>query len=655
MDGVRKWLVGALLLAPVAALHAAPALPPIEHFFHNPQFGSAQLSPDGKRVAFLVAAQGGKARLAVLDLQTMKPTVAASYEEADISRFEWVNDQRLVFTQSIDYLWPGLFAVNHDGSGYRQLVNSSWSFFKDPLQTRELLPVGTALLGSASRQNSDEVHVITARQYDKKRGIDYITLQRLNTVTGRAVEVDTPLHAYGWITDPDGALRMVVTRHGDAGAVQLRQADGSWKAVMDFNPRDPGSSHAEPLYISPEGRLYVRAPANGDKAAVYTLDMATLKLSDKPVLASKDFDLRPTFIANDERLLGIRYTIDAEVTHWIDPQMKALQAAIDVLLPDTSNRLSVARRSTTPHVLVEAYSDTEPGRSYVYQTATRKLTLLGRTHPDIKPAAMGLMDMVRYKARDGLEIPAYLTLPRGSEAAAQKNLPLVVLVHGGPMARGASWGWNPEVQFLASRGYAVLQPEFRGGTGFGAQHYKAGWKQWGLAMQNDLADGARWAIAQGIADPKRICIAGASYGGYAAMMGLVNDADLFRCAVNWVGVTDINLLFDVSWSDITEEFKRYGMALLVGDQAKDAAQFKATSPLQQAARITQPVLMAYGEWDQRVPQVHGEKMRDALKPHNPNVEWVVYEKEGHGWSKVETRLDFWGRVEKFLARNLAPR
>jgi dipeptidyl aminopeptidase/acylaminoacyl peptidase len=146
---------------------------------------------------------------------------------------------------------------------------------------------------------------------------------------------------------------------------------------------------------------------------------------------------------------------------------------------------------------------------------------------------------------------------------------------------------------------------------------------------------------------------GASYGGYGAMMGLVSDPDLFRCAVNWVGVTDIGLWFDVSWSDITDEAKRYGYRTLIGDPELDAAQFKATSPLQQAARITQPVLMAYGEWDRRVPQVHGEKMRDALKAHNPNVEWVVYEKEGHGWYKVETRLDFWGRVERFLARNLA--
>lgn len=217
---------------------------------------------------------------------------------------------------------------------------------------------------------------------------------------------------------------------------------------------------------------------------------------------------------------------------------------------------------------------------------------------------------MRYKARDGMEIPALLTLP----ANGAQNAPLVVLVHGGPFVRGTHWGWNPDSQFLASRGYAVLEPEFRGSKGYGDKHYRAGWKQWGLAMQNDIADGARWAVAQGFADPKRICIAGASYGGYATLMGLVNDPDLYKCGVNWVGVTDINLLYDGHWSstsDTSEDWKLYGMPDRVGDQVKDAAQLKATSP-----------------------------------------EWIEYQDEGHGWGLPKNRVDFWGRVEKFLDKHI---
>lgn len=198
----------------------------------------------------------------------------------------------------------------------------------------------------------------------------------------------------------------------------------------------------------------------------------------------------------------------------------------------------------------------------------------------------------------------------------------------------------------------MLEPEYRGSTGFGSRHFRAGWKQWGLGMQNDIADGAKWMIAQGIADPKRICIAGASYGGYATLMGLINDPDLFRCGIDWVGVTDIDLMYNVTWSDTSEEQQRYGMPILIGDQVKDAAQLRATSPLKNAVRIKQPLLLAYGGSDRRVPIVHGTKFRDAVKATNPNVEWIEYPEEGHGWALVKNRVDFWTRVEKFLDRNI---
>ena len=172
---------------------------------------------------------------------------------------------------------------------------------------------------------------------------------------------------------------------------------------------------------------------------------------------------------------------------------------------------------------------------------------------------------------------------------------------------------------------------------------------------NDIADGARWAIAQGYADPKRICIAGASYGGYATLMGLVNDPDLYKCGISWVGVTDINLLYDGHWSftsDMTEQWKQYGMPDMIGDQVKDAEQLKATSPIVQAARIKAPLMLAYGGVDRRVPMYHGRKFMDAIKPTNQQVEWIEYQDEGHGWHLPANRVDFWSRVEKFLDKNI---
>ncbi|MDP9107935.1 MAG: alpha/beta fold hydrolase, partial [Pseudomonadota bacterium] len=323
------------------------------------------------------------------------------------------------------------------------------------------------------------------------------------------------------------------------------------------------------------------------------------------------------------------------------------QQTVDALLPNTINQLSRGAYSETPYVLVNAYSDVQPSLYLLFNSETKKLLKLGASHPDIDPAQMAPKDMKRVTARDGLVIPVYLTLPKSS---SQKNLPMVVLVHGGPNVRGGYWSWNAEAEFLASRGYAVLEPEFRGSTGFGTKHFKAGWKQWGLAMQTDIADSAKWAIAQGIADPKRICIGGASYGGYAALMGLITDPELFRCGIDWVGVTDLGLMYSLGWNDATDSEKRYGMPLLVGDPVRDAAQFKATSPLDNAARIKRPLLMAYGGADRRVPVDHGIRLREAIKGSNPDVEWVVYEQEGHGWQLEATRIDFWSRVEKFLGR-----
>lgn len=635
-----------------APTHAAP--PPAEHFFQKPQVDAAALSPDGWRIAMRVASKDTRARLAVLDLKTMKGDIVSSFGGADIGSFHWVNEQRLVFDAAVELTGPnlvdfaqGLYAVNADGSNFRELVASRSHFLKDPADPRELLPWDTWLLAGAGTQRGDHVWVVTPGQRDRN-GIDFIKLQRLNTVNGRSEEIEAPPNAFDWILDGQGELRSVVTHKDHRTGIHLRQPGGPWKLVTEHE--ELGSDWLRPRFMAPDGTLFAEAPA-GRTSALYTIDTATGQRSAKPVLSSKDFDLHLGFIASDQKLLGLRYTVDAPVTQWLDPALDAVQKTVDTLLPGTINQLDVPRRGDSPWVLVRAFSDAQPPLYLAFHTGTRQLTRLGGALPAIDPRQMGSTDFVRIAARDGRTIPAYLTLPPG---ATKKNLPMVVLLHGGPWIRGATWRFDAEVQFLATRGYAVLQPEFRGSTGYGADHFEAGFKQWGRAMQDDVADATRWAIAQGHADPRRVCLAGASYGGYATLMGLARDPDLYRCGVQWVGVTDIELMYTVHWSDLNNRFKAYGMPRMIGDPVKDADLLKAASPLQNASKIRQPLLMAYGAWDTRVPLVHGEKFLAAVKPHNPEVEWVVYPNEGHGWARVETRLDFWGRVEKFLARQLAP-
>jgi dipeptidyl aminopeptidase/acylaminoacyl peptidase len=243
-----------------------------------------------------------------------------------------------------------------------------------------------------------------------------------------------------------------------------------------------------------------------------------------------------------------------------------------------------------------------------------------------------------------------VTTPRGPATAAR---PAVVLVHGGPFLRGVHWQWSAGAQFLASRGYVVIEPEFRGSRGYGFRHFKAGWKNWGSTMQDDVADAVRWAAAQGNVDPKRVCIAGASYGGYAVLMGAIRYPDLYRCGVAWVAVSDPRLLFQESWqNDLDREYQRFSMPTLIGDPVKDADMLKAAAPVERAAEIRIPLLMAFGSDDMRVPLEHGSRMRAALRAAGNDPEYVVYDNEGHGWLKVENRIDFWQRVEKFLGQNL---
>lgn len=630
------------------------ALPRIETFFQNKAFSGAELSPNGKFVAARIASPGKRAVLAVLDIETLTPIVVASYEDVDIGTFHWVNDERLVYdTTDLKlppgerYGGPGLFGVNKDGSRYKQLVHRYQPWLKVDDSGRELLPWKTFLYSTTNLKNTNDVFVIQPSAISSKV-FDYVDIYRLNTMTGHMDAVQSPLRSQNWIFDEKDQLKIVQTFDEKMTSLQYFDAEkNTWRKLQEFNFfQDEGMN---PEYYDSARGLYVQAYNGNDKAAIYKFDLNTNKLVDKPIVASPDFDIDGFAVKNKSGILGMRYVIDAEVTQWFDKGMQEVQQTVDTLLPNTINRLDVAWDATTPIVLVTAFSDVQPSIYALFNTQTKKFTKLGQAYPGINPKQMGSKDFVKYKARDGLEIPAYVTIPAGKE---KKNLPMVVLVHGGPWVHGSTWEWDREVQFLASRGYVVLEPAFRGSAGYGEKHLKASWKQWGLSMQDDIADGTKWAIAQGIADPKRICIAGASYGGYATLMGLINDPDLYKCGINWVGVTDINLMYSVNWSDFSDAFKKYGMPVRIGDQEKDAAQLKATSPIENAKKVKQPLLLAYGGEDVRVPIVHGKKFYSAVKGTNPNVEWIEYENEAHGWRTLETNVDFWGRVEKFLEKNI---
>lgn len=661
---MRTRLGAALLTAAIALVGmtgsatAAAQPPSITAFFKRPQVREPKLSPSGRYLAIQAAVKNDRMALAVIDLQTLAaPKFVAGFSDADIAEHHWVNEDRLVFEisdspdGSTRVMAEGLWAVDRDGSHYRQLISSDKSFVTNTgthMTDRRLDMNWT--LHAVPPDGGNEI-IVRRRRWSTDPESTGVQLARLDTRTGLSKNLNQgiPDHVSRWVLDWRGEPYAVETFRGGKSQFHKRDEQGRWQPW--FEDDGYGRRHAMPEWVGPDGQV-LGTHSHGGYTALFQLDPKTAEHGKEPVVVTQGHDYHGRLIFDPEarRLLGIRYETDAMGTAWLDATMKAVQADIDAKLPGTVNLIECTRCLNAMHLIVTALSDQRPPEYHLYKPADKSLQKLAPAPAELRASAMGQRDYHRFKARDGLELPVLVTQPAGG---VKGRTPTIVLVHGGPYVRGTHWAWERNAQFLASRGYLVLEPEFRGSTGYGFKHFRAGWKQWGLAMQDDVADTLAWAVKQGWADPDRACIMGASYGGYAAMMGAVTQGGLFKCAVNWVGVTDIGLMGSIHWSDFSEEWKQYGMKRLVADPDTDAEQMRKTSPLLRAGEIRMPLLVAYGGLDRRVPIKHGTEFRAALRADQP-IEWVVYPDEGHGWFNLKTHEDFWGRVERFLGTHLAP-
>lgn len=630
---LKRWLwaaLGAALLATTGAgALAQPAKTyPLRDFFRNPQQAYFRLSADGKHLGFM---QPHEQRMNIFvqpidKVGTAEGVRRITNETArDIPNFYFKGPGHVLFTKDFggDENFHVVIADIATGT------------------VRDLTPHEGVRASIQDALPDDDDHILVAHNRRDKRIFD---LYRIHIRTGQETLVaQNPGNFTGWVTDHAGVVRGAVSSDGVNTSLYYRGSDGEpFKPIVTTSFRET----VAPVGWSADNRTMVVSSNRGrDKQALFEFDPATAKegrlIYEHPVV---DVELYGWSRARKVPTHTV-VNVDKAEPVFFDPVFERAWAALKKRLPGYEIQVQSTTKDERAWI-VAAANDRTPGARYLYDVQAERLTKLADINPWIAEADMAEVRPIQYTARDGLLIRGYLTLPKG---VAPKNLPVVVNPHGGPWARDG-WGYNPEVQFLANRGYAVLQMNFRGSTGFGRKFWEASFKQWGLAMQDDITDGVKWLIDQGIADPKRVAIYGASYGGYATLSGITRTPQLYAAAVSYVGVSNM-FTFMKSIPPYWKPFLEM-MKVMVGDEEKDRAQLTATSPALNADKIRTPLFVAQGAKDPRVVKAESDQMVEALRKRGIEVQYMVKDNEGHGFRNQENQFEFYEAMEKFLAAHL---
>jgi dipeptidyl aminopeptidase/acylaminoacyl peptidase len=635
LDVVRKLslIVAIFLIAwviPAATAQAElPPLIPRDVLLGNPERSDPRIAADGKQLSWLAPDDAGVMQVWVQTVGEQDAHVVTADKHRGIHSYLWAYDSKtIVYEQDSD----GdenfhLFAVDLDTVKVHDLT--PW-----PGVRAELVANSPKFPGAM---------LVSLNRRDRK----LMDVYRIDLHDGTAkLDTQNPGDVAGWLADDDMVVRAASMTTPDGGTeIRIRDtAAGPWRRLMTAGIED----NLAALDFTKDGKsLFLSTSIGSDTARLVRHEIASGK---ETVLArSDDADL------SDAMIQPIRHVAQAAAfdpgrRHWtvIDP---SIQGDFDALAKIADGDFTIVDRDLADRTwIVRFETDRAPVRFYTWDRGPKRATLLFSVQPKLDDAPLAAMKPIEFTARDGMKLHGYLTLP----GTATKNLPLVLAVHGGPWGRD-SWGFAPYTQLFANRGYAVLQINFRSSTGFGKKYLHAGDREWGRTMQNDLTDGVKWAVAQGIADPKRVAIFGGSYGGYAALAGAAFTPDLYRCAVDEFGPSNLFTLlasFPPYW-----EVDRSFFLTRVGNPSdpNDKKLLTAASPLFSADKIKIPILIGQGANDPRVKQAESEQIVDAIAKHRGNAVYVLYADEGHGFVRPENRLDFVARIEKFLADNLVGR
>jgi dipeptidyl aminopeptidase/acylaminoacyl peptidase len=599
--------------------------------FGNPVKAMPSLSPDGKKLAYLAPDKNNVLNVWVRDLKN--PANPDKQITADSKRgivnFMWQYDPNyIIYSQDKD--------GDENGHLYQTHVNT--------LITRDLTPYDGAKAGvlDYNPKFPDEMLILLNR-----RDPSLFDVYRLNLVTGN-VELDTenPGDVYSWETDHHMHVRIAesYTKAGDK-LIRIRdKSSGPWREFMTIDQNEIGDGVLD--FTQDDTGLYLSTSLDNNTARLISIDLKTGQ--KKVIVEDPVYDL-DTIMINPLTYELEAAAFDKEKYEWILLDKK-LMPDFKFLADQLKTPFKISSRDlANENWVVGSYSDQQPTHFYLYHRKDKKLDFLFTTQPDLEKYPLSPMKPITFEARDGMKLHGYLTLPN---VKSPKNLPLILFVHGGPTVRD-SWGLNPYVQWFANRGYAVLQINYRGSSGYGKQYLNAGNREWGAKMQTDLQDGKEWVIKQGIAHPEKVAIYGGSYGGYAVLAGLAFTPDEYCCGVDIVGPSNLLTLLQTIppyWKTMITQMNRR-----IGNIETDAEFIKSRSPLFKADQIKKPLLIAQGANDPRVKQAESDQIVAAMRKNNLPVEYLLFPDEGHGFVRPINRLKFSAAAEEFLARYLGGR
>jgi dipeptidyl aminopeptidase/acylaminoacyl peptidase len=597
---------------------------PMEDFFRNPEKSSFNISPSGNYIAYMKPWRN-RMNIFVTDMTNKKELRLTSSEDRGIYGFTWLTNKRIGYIkddggdENIHF-----FAVNIDATNEIDLTPF------DNVQARIIDDL-----------ENDTEHVIIGLN---KRNSQIHDPFRVNINNGEMEMIaENPGNISRWMTDHNGKLRIAITSDGVETSIlhrELESDDFELILTTDFK------ISVLPLFFTFDNKnLYVTSNREQDKSAIYEFDLSSAK-EKKLIYKNDEVDVSRLMYSKKRKVLtGVSYTIAKNEMIFFDTPRKDIQNNLEVKLPDYEVNIINFSKDESKAVVVSS-SDKSRGTYYYYDVEKNNLTELGKVSPWINEDHMAEMNPIKYKSRDGLSIHGYLTIPRNSDG---KNLPIVVNPHGGPWARD-NWGYNSQIQFLANRGYAVLQMNFRGSTGYGREFWEKSFKEWGRSMQDDITDGVKWLIEKGIADPERIAIYGASYGGYATLAGLTFTPELYACGVDYVGVSNIFTLLETLppyW-----ELGRKMMYEMIGNPETEKELIKKASPIFHVDKIKVPLFVAQGANDPRVKQDESDQIVKALEAKGVEVPYMLKDDEGHGFYNEENQFDFYREMEIFLKKHL---